>query len=112
MATAEIVGAVHTVEDTVISVAKDLEQTFQQVEKSYIEFIETSDKLNQVCKTINADYEDEMSQNDFFKLYCYNEYNKDVFRTNKTIHYQNILIFLLLEIFVWLQHPLIDSCYA
>ena len=32
-----------------------------------------------------------ISQNDFFKLYCYNEYTEDTFKTNKTIHYQNIL---------------------
>ena len=66
-------------------------KSVEEVEKSYLEFIETSEKLNQVCKTINDDYDEVMSQNDFFKIYCYNEYIKDIFRTNKTIHYQHIL---------------------
>ena len=62
-----------------------------EVEQLYSEFIETSDKLNEVCKTINMDYEEVISQNDFFKLYCYNEYTNDIFKTNKTIHYEQIL---------------------
>ena len=37
------------------------------------------------------DYEEVISQNDFFKLYCYNEYTNDIFKTNKTIHYEQIL---------------------
>ena len=36
-------------------------------------------------------YEEVISQNDFFKLYCYNEYTNDIFKTNKTIHYEQIL---------------------
>ena len=62
-----------------------------EVEQLYSEFIETSDKLNKVCKTINMDYEEVIAQNDFFKLYCYNEYTNDIFKTNKTIHYEQIL---------------------
>jgi hypothetical protein len=61
-----------------------------EVEHLYSEFIETSDKLNEVCKTINMNYEEVISQNDFLKLYCY-EYTNDIFRTNKTIHYETIL---------------------
>ena len=66
-------------------------KSVEEVKQVYTEFIETSDRLNQVCKTIDDDYDDVMSQNDFFKLYCYNDYTKDTFNTNKTIHYQNIL---------------------
>ena len=65
-------------------------KSVDEIEKLYSEFIETSDKLNEVCKTINMDYEEVISQNDFFKLYCYNEYTNDIFKTNKTIHYENI----------------------
>ena len=36
-------------------------------------------------------YEEVIAQNDFFKLYCYNEYTNDIFKTNKTIHYETIL---------------------
>ena len=36
-------------------------------------------------------YEEVISQNDFLKLYCYNEYSNDIFKTNKTIHYEQIL---------------------
>ena len=62
-----------------------------EVENLYSELIETSDKLNEVCKTLNEDYQEVMTKNDFFKLYCYNEYVNDIFKTNKTIHYQQIL---------------------
>ncbi len=37
------------------------------------------------------DYDEVISQNDFLKLYCYYEYTNDIFKTNKTIHYENIL---------------------
>ena len=66
-------------------------KSVEEIEKTYTEFIETSDRLNEVCKTINEDYDEVMGQNDFFKLYCYNDYTIDTFRTNKTIHYENIL---------------------
>ena len=39
-------------------------KSVEEVEKSYLQFIETSEKLNQVCKTINDDYDEVMSQND------------------------------------------------
>jgi hypothetical protein len=65
-------------------------KSVDEVEHLYSEFIEISDKLNEVCKTINMDDEEVISQNDFFKLYCYNEYTNDMFKTNKTIHYENI----------------------
>ncbi len=61
-----------------------------EVEKLYSEFIETSDKFNEVCKTINMDYEEVISTNDFYKLYFYNEYTNDIFKPNKTIDYETI----------------------
>jgi hypothetical protein len=32
-----------------------------------------------------------MSNDSFFKLFCYNEYVKDTYNTNKLSHYENIL---------------------
>jgi hypothetical protein len=32
-----------------------------------------------------------MSNNSFLKLFCYNEYVKDIYNTNKLAHYENIL---------------------
>jgi len=32
-----------------------------------------------------------MSQNSFFNLFCYNEYVKDIYETDKLSHYENIL---------------------
>ena len=32
-----------------------------------------------------------VSNNSFFKLFCYNEFVKDIYNTNKLAHYENIL---------------------
>ena len=33
-----------------------------------------------------------ISNNSFLKLFCYNEFVKDIYNTNKPAHYENILI--------------------
>jgi hypothetical protein len=50
-----------------------------------------TDVLNNVCKQLNEEDETYIIENRFFDLYCYNEYIKDCFNTNKKIHYEEIL---------------------
>ena len=40
----------------------------------------------------NVDDEYIFNENAFFKLFCYNEYIKDAYETNKKQHFYNILI--------------------
>jgi len=50
-----------------------------------------NDVLNNVCRQLNDDDESYILENRFFELYCYNEYIKECFNTNKRIHYEQIL---------------------
>ena len=59
--------------------------------KYYKELMNANDVLNNVCRQLNEDDETYIIENRFFDLYCYNEYIKDCFNTNKRIHYEQIL---------------------
>ncbi len=59
--------------------------------KYYKELMNANDVLNNVCRQLNEDDESCIIENRFYELYCYNEYIKDCFNTNKRIHYEQIL---------------------
>jgi hypothetical protein len=51
----------------------------------------TSKELNEVCICNDIDDEAIILENTFFELFCYNEYVDDIYQTNKTAHYEEIL---------------------
>jgi hypothetical protein len=55
------------------------------------ELMNANDVLNNVCRQLNDDDESYIIENRFFDLFCYNEYIKDCYNTNKRIHYEQIL---------------------
>ena len=45
-----------------------------------------------MCEVLDEETtETKINENTFFNLYCYNEYNADIFRTSRIKHFQNIL---------------------
>ena len=53
--------------------------------------IKNCKELVDVCTHIDEDDEMVVTENSFFKLYCYNEYVRDIYGTNKVKHYENLL---------------------
>ena len=51
----------------------------------------TSNEINEVCVSSDENDNETITKNTFFDLFVYNEYVKDIYETNKTSHYQNIL---------------------
>jgi hypothetical protein len=63
-----------------------------ELENLYISYINTAEQLREVCEVLNEETTDiNINENTFFKLFCYNEYNADIFKTNRLKHFQNIL---------------------
>jgi hypothetical protein len=57
----------------------------------YKDLINANDALNGVCRQLNENDESYIIENRFYELFCYNEYIKDCYNTNKRIHYEQIL---------------------
>jgi hypothetical protein len=51
----------------------------------------TSKELNAVCIYLDENDDDKLIENTFFELFCYNAYMFDIYRTNPTIHFEEIL---------------------
>ena len=62
------------------------------VKDQYRKMIIQNDILTDMTMYIDEDDQIKMSNNSFFNLFCYNEYVKDTYNTNKLSHYENILI--------------------
>lgn len=56
------------------------------------DLINSCDKIKKVCITFDENDEEIIRENNFFKLWCFNEYVNDCYNTNKICHFQNILI--------------------
>lgn len=54
-------------------------------------FVETNIKIKNVCLNIDKNYNEEITDNSFFKQWCFNEYKNDCYNTNKIAHFENIL---------------------
>lgn len=68
-------------------------ETIEELKKEIIENIETNDKLFNYCCNVNDNDETFINtENIFFNLYLFNEYINDVYKTNRTIHYETCLI--------------------
>ena len=65
--------------------------SLDDVKKFYKNVINATDKINNVCRQFNDNDESYINENNFFDLYCFVEYQNDIFNTNKLIHYELIL---------------------
>jgi len=66
-------------------------KTLNEVEDFYKTHIELSQKLNLISKYLNEKDEQIIYESSFFKLYCYNEYIRHVYKSNKIKHFEEIL---------------------
>lgn len=73
-------------------VNKPLYSSLADVENRFKASVETSDKLLNMCTSIDNDDQLVINENTFFKLFCYNEWVKDIYNTNKRHHYKQILL--------------------
>jgi len=48
--------------------------------------------LLNICVSIDDNDEEKINENTFFNLFCYDEYVKDTYKTNKLKHFEDILI--------------------
>jgi hypothetical protein len=67
-------------------------QSLDYTKSYYKELMNANDALNGVCRQLNENDESCIIENQFYELFCYNEYIKDCYNTNKRIHYEQILI--------------------
>ena len=67
-------------------------QTQDELEIRYKKMVETNDKILRLSQSINKFDETEIVENTYFKLFCYNEFLADIFKTDFLQHFQNILI--------------------
>ena len=66
--------------------------TLDDVKNKYRDIVNVSNtNLNNICVTMNENDDETINENTFFNLFCYNEYVKDIYQTNKVKHYQELL---------------------
>lgn len=66
-------------------------KSLDDVKKYYKIVSNATDKINNVCRQFNDDDESYINENNFFDLYCFVEYQNDIYNTNKKVHYELIL---------------------
>ena len=66
-------------------------ENLEQCKQLYSNLSQTSLEINEVCGQFDESDNETIVKNTFFELFTYNEYVADVYQTNKTAHYQNIL---------------------
>ena len=67
-------------------------KNIEDVEKYYMNINNTGNtSITNISTCLNNDDTMTILKNSFFKLFCYQEYMMDTFRTNKTIHFEDIL---------------------
>ena len=67
-------------------------QTQEELEIRYKKMIETNDKSLRLSQSIYKYDETEIVENTYFKLFCYNDFIADIFKTVFLQHFQNILV--------------------
>ena len=65
--------------------------SLNDVKKYYNNVVNATDKINNVCRQFNENDKSYINENNFFELYCFVEYQNDIFNTNKKVHYELIL---------------------
>ena len=67
-------------------------QKQEELEIKYKKMIETNEKILRMSQSINKYDETEIVENTYFKLFCYNDFLADIFKTGFLQHFQNILV--------------------
>ena len=73
---------------------KQQPMTYDSLENLEIKFksmIDTNDRLLRISQNINKNDDYEIVENTYFKIFCYNEFLLNIFKTGFTNHFQNIL---------------------
>ena len=68
-----------------------LYESLDEVDKVYETCLKENQNLNMCSKFIDIDDEVKMIKNTFYELFIYNEYVKDLYRTSRLQHYEEIL---------------------
>jgi hypothetical protein len=64
----------------------------EDVEKHYTDILNVNSKaLQDICIQVDENDQQKVIKNTFFKLFCYNEYVKDVYKSNIKIHFEQLL---------------------
>ena len=73
-------------------------ESLEQLRTSYTSYIKQSETLKEsdkllynMCETLDDNYNVVINEDKFFNLYTYNEYIKDIYRTNRAVHFENVL---------------------
>ena len=70
---------------------KSIYEDIEEVKQTFKQNINTCKNLKTICTYINEDNEEDIVENSFFNLFCYQEYVKDIYNTNKIEHFKEIL---------------------
>ena len=66
-------------------------RNIEDVIEKYDNIEQMTNNLNSVCVNLNENDEEVIVKNSYYNIFCYNEYVKDIYSTNKLYHYENIL---------------------
>jgi len=66
-------------------------ESLEQCRQFYANISITSEEINEGCGQFDETDNEVVVRNTFFELFTYNEYVSDLYQTNKTAHYENIL---------------------
>jgi hypothetical protein len=66
-------------------------ESVEEVKQVYKQSIKTNRQITKVSCCLDENDEMRVLENTFFKLFCYNEYVKDTYQTNKEKHFELIL---------------------
>lgn len=72
--------------------SKMTHETLKDVEKEFKKMKKLNNRLLGLSVSRNEDDEIKVVENTFFKLFCYNEYLDEIYKTGFLQHYENILI--------------------
>jgi hypothetical protein len=65
--------------------------SLEDVNKYYENVDNLNNSMNNLCINIDESDNEVIVKNSYFKMFCYNEYVKDTYKTNVKIHFENIL---------------------
>ena len=71
--------------------ADPIYENLENCKQIFTDIKKTSQEINEVCVYLDSDDSEAIVENTFFELFVYNEYVCDLYQTNKTAHYENIL---------------------
>lgn len=75
------------------NINKPLYNNLEEVKEKYRNIINISDdQLYNICINTDINYDEQLIENTFFNLFCYNKYVDDIYNTNKLKHFEQILL--------------------